>query len=231
MELKQMSFLSLALLIAFLHGFRAEQCDPKPLIIRHEGKKACVYLDTHKPPLKTIGVGYNMQTGRAPGDFKTIKADYEKFMKGPVTKWNAPCNCSSVPCLKEEQIEQLLGISLKTAIEDAQNVIPTFSSLCCPVQNVMVDMSYTLGGKGFAAFTTFAKLVTGQFWKAAGDDLTVSKWCVEQATSRCMEDANVVREGCGCRQPYPQACDAQKSSCCASESQETCCKGEMKLQK
>ena len=226
MELKQIALLSLVLWAAFLHGFRAEQCDPKPMIIRHEGKKACVYLDTKG--IKTIGVGYNMKNKDAPEVFKTIGADYEKFINGPVTKWNVPCNCSSVPCLKEDQIEELLDISLKTAIEDAQKVISTFSNLCCPVQNVMVDMSFTLGGPGFAAFTTFAKLVTSQYWKAAGDDLTVSLWCT-QATARCMEDANVVRKGCGCPEPYPQACDAQKSSCCASEGQQTCCKGEMEL--
>ncbi|KAL9963988.1 hypothetical protein ACROYT_G027554 [Oculina patagonica] len=222
MELKEMILLFLSLVTLF-QGLRAEQCDPKPMIIRHEGKKPCVYLDTKG--IKTIGVGYNMQNADAPEVFKSIGADYNKFVNGPVTKWNVPCNCSSVPCLTEGQIEDLLGISLKTAIEDARKVIPTFDSLCCPVQNVMVDMSFTLGGPGFAQFTTFAKLVTLQYWKAAGDDLTVSLWCTKQAASRCMEDANIVREGCGCSQPYPQACDSQASTCCGSEAQQTCCKG------
>lgn len=150
-----------------------------------------------------------------------------KFISGPVTKWSAPCNCSTVPCLTEGQIEELLDISLKTAIADAQKVIPTFASLCCPVQNVMVDMSFTFGGPRFAQFTTFSKLVVRQYWKAAGDDLTVSLWCT-QATARCMEDANIVRSGCGCSQPYPQSCDSQGSTCCASATQQTCCKGELK---
>lgn len=220
-----MILLSLSLVI-FLQGFRAEQCDPKPMITRHEGKKACVYLDTKG--IKTIGVGYNMRNKDAPEVFESIGADYNKFVNGPVTKWNVPCNCSSVPCLTEGQIEDLLDISLKTAIEDARKVISTFDSLCCPVQNVMVDMSFTFGGPGFAQFTTFAKLVTVQFWKAAGDDLTVSLWCT-QATSRCMEDANIVRKGCGCSQPYPQVCDSQASACCSSETQETCCKGKIKM--
>ena len=225
MELQAKILLYLSL-VALFQGFLAEQCDPKPMITRHEGTKACVYLDTKG--IKTIGVGYNMQNKDAPEVFESIGADYNKFVNGPVTKWNVPCNCSSVPCLTEDQIGELLDISLKTAIEDARNVISTFDSLCCPVQNVMVDMSFTLGGPGFAQFTTFARLVTAQFWKAAGDDLTVSLWC-KQATSRCMEDANIVREGCGCSQPSPQACDSQASACCSSEVQETCCKGEKKL--
>lgn len=209
-------------LISLFQGVRADQCDPKPMIIRHEGEKACVYLDTKG--IKTIGVGYNMQNKDAPEVFDSIGADYNKFESGPVTRWNVPCNCSSVPCLTEDQIEELLDISLKTAIADARKVITTFDGLCCSVQNVMVDMSFTLGGPGFAQFTTFADLLTRQYWKAAGDDLTVSLWC-KQATSRCMEDANYVREGCGCSQPYPQACDSQASGCCGSKEQQTCCKG------
>ena len=232
MELKQITLTFLVLLVAFPDGFRAEQCDPKPLIIRHEGQKSCVYLDTRG--IKTIGVGFNMENSGASEDFKSIGADYEKFMNGPVTKWNVPCDCSSVPCLTEDQILKLLDITLKTAIEDAQKVISTFNSLCCPVQNVMVDMSFNLGGPVFSQFTTFAKLVTQQLWKAAGDDLTVSKYCNDKDTGkRCMEDANVVRNGCGCTGNFPQACDAQSSSCCQSEAQQTCCKGEirMKLQR
>ena len=228
MELKQISLTFLVLLFAFPDGFRAEQCDPKPLIIKHEGQKPCVYLDTRR--LKTIGVGYNMENSDARAVFKSIKADYEKFMNGPVTKATVRCDCSSVPCLTEEQILKLLDISLKTAIEDAQKVISTFNSLCCLVQNAMVDMSFNLGGPGFSQFTTFAKLVTLQLWKAAGDDLTVSKYCNDKDTAeRCMEDAKFVRNGCGCTGNFPQACDAQSSSCCQSEAQQTCCKGEIRM--
>ena len=63
-------------------------------------------------------------------------------------------------------------------------------------------------------------------WKAAGDELTVSKYCKDKDTAkRCMEDSN----GCGCTQNFPQACDAQSSSCCQSEAQKTCCKGEIRM--
>ena len=210
-------------IVTLFQGFRGEQCDPRPMIIENEGKVACVYLDTENK--KTIGVGYNMENKDALAVFESIGADYNKFMNGPVTKRDDPCNC--VPCLTEEQIKQLLDISLKTAIEDARRVVLTFDSLCCPVQNVMVDMAFNLGRTKFLKFTTFAMLVTRQNWKAAGDDLTVSKLC-QQVPRRCMKNANVVRQGCNCSQPYPQACDAQASACCGSKAQETCCKGEMK---
>ena len=126
-----MNFKNVVLLLlysfALFQGFQGEACDPKPMIMRHEGKKECVYLDTKG--IKTIGVGFNMQNKEAPAVFASIGADYNKFISGPVTKWSAPCNCSTVPCLTEGQIEELLDISLKTAIADAQTVIPTFASL------------------------------------------------------------------------------------------------------
>ena len=57
------------------------------MIMRHEGKKECVYLDTKG--IKTIGVGFNMQNKEAPAVFASIGADYNKFISGPVTKWSA----------------------------------------------------------------------------------------------------------------------------------------------
>jgi GH24 family phage-related lysozyme (muramidase) len=167
-----------------------------------------------------------MQNKDAPQVFKRIGADFNKFFNGPLTKSTVKCNCSAVPCLKENQIDALLEISVKTAIADAKAVIKTFSSLCCPVQNVMVDMAYTLGGTSLAAFTTFVSLVNRQYWKMAGDDLTCSKWCNAkgQDIKRCHRDAAIVTKGCGCSGNYPQVCTPTASSCCAS--QETCCKGQ-----
>lgn len=126
------------------------------MITRHEGKKECVYLDTKG--IKTIGIGYNMQKKEAPEVFASIGADYNKFINGPVTKWNVPCNCSSVPCLTEGQIEELLDISLKTAIADAKKVIPTFASLCCPVQNVMVTCHSLLADRYLLSSQHFQSL-------------------------------------------------------------------------
>ena len=58
---------------------------------------------------------------------------------------------------------------IKVATRDAKKVIKTFPSLCCPVQNVMVDLAFTLGGSGLARLTTFAHLIETQNWQAAAD--------------------------------------------------------------
>ena len=202
-------------------------CNPKSLIEGWEGRMPCVYLDT--AGIKTIGVGYKMNKKVAPADFRSIGADYEKFYNGPVTPSKDKCNCNAVPCLTNEQIDKLFDLSVQRAIADAARVISTFSQLCCPVQNVMVDMAFTFGLAKFSLFTTFSMLVEREFWKAAGDDLTVSKWCVHDAHRRCTTDAATVAKGCGCFGRYTQACDAQASSCCASAAEQTCCKGVLKV--
>ena len=198
-------------------------CNPKSLIEHWEGRMPCVYLDSKG--IKTIGVGYNMNNKEAPAVFRSIGADFEKFYNGPVTPSKQKCNCNAVPCLTQQQVNKLFDISVKTAIGDAAKVISTFSSLCCPVQNVMVDMAFTLGLSRFLPFTLFSSLVEREFWKAAGDDLTVSKWCVHDSPRRCLSDAATVSKGCGCSGSHPQACDVQASSCCASTAEQTCCRG------
>ena len=197
-------------------------CDPGPLVEKHEGRKPCVYLDTKG--IKTIGVGYNMQNKGAADVFKSIGADYQKFASGPTTPSNVKCNCTKVPCLSDEQIDKLFSLSLRMAVSDAEAVIPSFPSLCCSVQNVLVDMAFTLGRARLAAFDVFTKIVQMQNWKAAGDDLTLSKWCVQDAKSRCLEDAGIIANGCGqCLDPLPQPCNAKASACCGAEA--TCCSG------
>ena len=199
-------------------------CDPGPLVEKHEGRKPCVYLDTKG--IKTIGVGYNIQNKGAADVFKSIGADYQKFASGLTTPWNVKCNCTKVPCLSDEQIDELFSLSLRTAVSDAEAVIPSFPSLCCSVQNVLVDMAFTLGRERLARLTRFAELISRQAWMAAADELAPSEWCATDDTGRCADAAAAVAVGCGCAEPTPQACDAQGSFCCPPASNATCCKGE-----
>ena len=204
-------------------------CDPGPLIEKHEGRKPCVYLDTKG--IKTIGVGYNMQNKGAADVFKSIGADYQKFASGLTTPWNVKCDCTKVPCLSDEQIDELFSLSLRTAVSDAEVVIPSFPSLCCSMQDVLVDMAFTLGRERLARLTRFAQLISRQAWRAAADELAPSEWCATDDTGRCADAAAAVAVGCGCAEPTPQACDAQGSFCCPPASSATCCKGEQSIPK
>ena len=73
-----------------------------------------------------------------------------------------------------------------------------FSSLCCPVQNAVVDMSFALGKTTLEIFKDFIHYLVKQNWKEAADDLQTTKWCQVEARNRCNGDANLVQKGCGC---------------------------------
>lgn len=191
-------------------------CDPRPLITQHEGRKPCVYVD--KQNIKKVGVGYKMQNPNAQRDFQTIGADLEKFNNGLVTSAGETCNCSRVPCLKDEQMDELLDLSVKAATGDAGVVIKTLSSVCCSVQNAIVDMSFTLGGEAIPQLTTFANMIDSQNWKAAAKDLAVSNWCVGLDTTRCAEASDTIARGCPCNSTL-----SHSSSCCPPYSSFPCC--------
>lgn len=99
------------------------------MIIRYEGEKVCVYFDIKG--IKIIGVGYNMQNKDVLEVFDFIGVDYNKFENGFVIRWNVFCNCFFVFCFIEDQIEELLDISLKMVIVDVRKVIIIFDGFCC----------------------------------------------------------------------------------------------------
>lgn len=198
-------------------------CNPKPLIYDNEGCKQCMYLDSHKPlGIKTIAVGLNLQTANAKAILAAVGADYNAIVNGPATPVLKPCDCSKVTCLTKVQIDKILDETVEQATQDAQGVFSTFNSLCCPVQNALVDMSFTLGKTTLATFTEFIQLLTNQNWKASADDLRTTKWCEIQAHNRCNSDADAIQKGCGCTGQFTRNCDAISSACCKQE--QTCCK-------
>lgn len=196
-------------------------CDPKPLIYDNEGCKECVYLDTRG--IKTIGIGFNLQRSDAQSILASVGANYSAIVNGPVTATKTPCNCGKVTCLTQDQIDKIFQITVEGASNDAQSLVATFASLCCPVQNAIVDMSFTLGKTTFATFKTVIYWLINQNWKASADDLRTTKWCQVQASRRCNADADSVQTGCGCTGLLTQKCDGVSSACCKED--ETCCKG------
>lgn len=111
---------------AFASNPTATACDPKPQIYGNEGCKECMYLDTHKPPLKTIGVGFNLQTASAPSILASVGANYSAIVNGPSTPVKTPCDCTKVSCLTRDQIDKMFDISLQQATKDARSVVSTF---------------------------------------------------------------------------------------------------------
>ena len=54
---------------------------------------------------------------------------------------------SGKQCLTDSQVMKLFEPSYQSAVSGARRAVSSFSSLCCNVQEVMIDMDYNLGGE------------------------------------------------------------------------------------
>jgi len=129
---------------------------------RHEGVRHCVYNDVYDNP--TIGVGH--------------------LLSRPV-----------IPnmCWEDFQIERVLQHDIYTATHNAAaDVGPEFYNLPDNVQNVLIELSFQLGGAGLSHFTTFLSLVRSGDYQAASLDLLGTK-LAEQLPKRTREQARILR--------------------------------------
>jgi len=182
---QQMMRLRISLLLSLAPA--AFACDARSMITRHEGKRDCVYTDTMGHP--TVGIGYNLDNPGARQAIEALGADYDDVRSG-------------AQCLTDSQVMKLFEPSYQSAVSGAKRAVSTFSSLCCGVQEVMVDMDYNLGDAGFASFSGFIGLVNDKDWAGAAADGKNTAWC-SQVGSRCTDDMARVAKGCEGPAPGP----------------------------
>ena len=90
-------------------------------------------LHTWRAGHPTIGIGYNLDNPGAPAAIAAVGADYNAVRSGQ-------------QCLTDSQVMQLFEPSYQSAVSGAKRAVSSFNSLCCGVQEVMIDMDYNLGG-------------------------------------------------------------------------------------
>ena len=150
------------------------------LVAKHEGDKLCVYVDTTGH--KTIGIGYNLDQSGARQMIESVGANFDDIYSGK-------------KCLTQSQVNVIFSKTIGSSISGARSAVSSFDSLCCGVQNVMVDMTFNLGVAGFRAFGTFISDINNKEWASAAADMKGTLWC-RQVGSRCTDDAGYVARGC-----------------------------------
>lgn len=207
------------IVLAFHLASCQQKCNPKSLITSHEGVRKCMYTDTRG--IKTIGIGFNLNAAGAKAAVTAAGANYDKIVNGASTPPNKACDCSSVTCLTDIQIDKLFNVSLNTAQKAGSQALSSYFSLCCPVQNAVTDMAFNLGGSAFQNLQIFIGFLNQNNWAAAADDMMLAKYCQDADTrGRCLEDIGYIRQGCPCfgqygmQCPANQACCTQNSLCC-----------------
>ena len=179
----QKKFLIVAIISACVITFsNAQSCTAslRNLVAKHEGDKLCVYVDTTGH--KTIGIGYNLDQGGAKEMIESVGANFDNIYSGK-------------SCLTQSQVNVIFSKTIGSSISGARSAVSSFDSLCCGVQNVMVDMTFNLGVGGFRSFGSFISDINNKEWASAAADMKGTLWC-KQVGSRCSDDASYVQRGC-----------------------------------
>lgn len=143
----------------------------KKMLIRHEGYKTNMYLDSRKIP--TIGVGFNLQRKDAPKLLSQIGLDYNKVVRGQQK-------------LTSEQIDTLLEHDMKTAITYASQYFPEFATLPPSAQMILVDMAFNLGLTGLEKFHDLKAALQQRNYQQAANAMMDSLW-FKQVKNRGVE--------------------------------------------
>eukprot|EP01029_Cantina_marsupialis_P026906 TRINITY_DN7377_c0_g1_i1.p1 TRINITY_DN7377_c0_g1~~TRINITY_DN7377_c0_g1_i1.p1 ORF type:complete len:178 (+),score=35.59 TRINITY_DN7377_c0_g1_i1:34-567(+) len=154
--------------------------EARALIARHEGTRKCVYKDSRG--IKTIGIGFNLEQGGAKSMVERCGADYSSVLAGR-------------KCLTTTEINCLFDYTYNQHAAGAKKNISSFSSQCCNVQMVLVDLDFNLGTYGLSLFHHFIADINAKSYNAAGNELTSSRWC-RQVGNRCRDDVSRIKNGC-----------------------------------
>lgn len=132
------------------------------MIARHEGIRKEVYLDTKG--IKTIGAGFNLEKAGAKERIEYFGLDYNDI-------------CSGKQKLSENEIYSLMEDDVETAISDAKNYVgENWNKLNPKAKEVIIDMSYNLGGPRINNFKKLKEALEKQDYKTAADEMKDSKW-------------------------------------------------------
>ncbi len=146
-------------------------------LIRHEGKRSKMYLDTAKHP--TIGVGFNLDRADAKKKIEALGLDFARVKAGTQE-------------MSEEQIAKLLSADIDVAIADSKAMFPRFADLSDVRQRVLVDMMFNLGQANFEKFKKMIAAVKAGDYAKAADEMKDSAW-YEQVGNRGKTLASMMR--------------------------------------
>jgi lysozyme len=130
-------------------------------LVKHEGKKTKVYMDTEGIP--TIGVGFNLNRADAKKKIEGLGLTYDKVKAGTQE-------------LTDKQILTLLDSDIDAAIINCKSVFPTFTEISDVRQRVLVDMMFNLGKTRFTKFEKMIARINNSDFASAADEMKKSEW-------------------------------------------------------
>jgi lysozyme len=135
--------------------------DILPRVKQHEGVKSKVYLDSQGIP--TIGVGFNLSRQDSLQRISSVGANYQQVKSGKAA-------------LTDSQISTLLMQDLKAAYEQAQSLVPNWTSLPDSIKGVLTEMAFNLGKQGLSEFKNFLRYISTYDYAKASAEMLRSSW-------------------------------------------------------
>jgi len=138
--------------------------DIQKFIVKHEGYRNKVYLDSLGIP--TIGIGFNL-----------LRPDAKIILNRMGLDYNSVLNGSTI--LTDDQVKEIFQICLKIAYTDVKNYIPKFDTLPKNVKLGLIDLSFNLGFNRLNKFVKTKEFILKGDYKSAGNELMKSKWATQ----------------------------------------------------
>jgi GH24 family phage-related lysozyme (muramidase) len=129
-----------------------------------EGFSNKVYVDTTGN--RTIGYGFNLERTDAKKLLSLYGLDYKKI-------------CDGSQEMSKDIAFKLLSYDIDIAKTFAKKFISNFEQLPNRVKEIIVDLSYNLGGSKFSKFVKFKAAIESSDYKLAAEELTNSKWSLQ----------------------------------------------------
>lgn len=148
------------------------------------------YLDSRRIP--TVGIGFNLIKDGARQRIAEVGADYDTLLR------DASCPAGKKQTqLSPEQISALFQKDLLDATRDAVSLYPDLTGHPQKVQDVLVDLSFNMGGSKLREFERFNAAIGRHDYKQAAAYLAASRYA-EQTGTRAEANIAALRE-CGDR--------------------------------
>ena len=163
----------------------APSCNATDLVKNHTGPPALCAYESNRTHHHTVGYGFDMETSFARKAFADIGIDYDKVFFGD-------------SCINQTDADILLQMSLQIAAFQAVTAVgPSYASLCCPIANALVDITYNLTelGTPIYSFGTLIQDLLAKNYSDAKSVLSSTEWCNHSAVA-CADDANTIGQGC-----------------------------------
>lgn len=141
-------------------------------ILIGEGCSDSLYFDSKGK--RTIGIGFNLERNGARERIEKVGANYDLVFEGKES-------------ISENQIYSLLKMDLRDFEVEARKIFPSFYSQPETVKNILVDMTYNMGGGNLRGFTNLREAIKRKDYTWAADEMVDSKWYREDVGTRGKE--------------------------------------------